>query len=104
MSPEEIVLDEFGCHYLGDELRVGPDFVARVVPDMARDSAERMLSVLGTQDRAPLIALLRRLRDNRADPLHRTIGEQTLLWWADSDKNFVAFRALVDAMIKELEQ
>ena len=104
MSPEKIVLDEFGAYYLGDELVVGPDFVGQQVPARAKASAARMIAALRGEDRAPVIALLRRLADNRNDPLHTKIGEHTMLWWADDDELFAVFGSLVDAMITELQR
>jgi hypothetical protein len=100
VTPQEIILDEFGCHYLGDELQVGNDFASRI-PAMASASAKRLARKSGGElDKT--ITLLGDLRRDRAHPLLGTIGEQTLLWWADDAKAWELFGELVDAIIAEL--
>ncbi|MCE9572196.1 MAG: hypothetical protein K8W52_03485 [Deltaproteobacteria bacterium] len=103
MSAEQIVLDEFGCYYLADDLDVGPGLIHEV-PALAAASAERLALALGAADRAPVIALLRELRDDPAHRLHRTIGHQTLLRWSSHDWLFRIFQQIADEIIIRLEQ
>lgn len=44
-------------------------------------------------DDVALVSLLDKLRHDRVHPMLTTIGEQTLLWWADDDGSFRAYEA-----------
>ena len=104
MTAQEIVLKEFGCYYLGDEIAsVGSDFAANEVPRLAAQSVKRMARKAGADGRAPLVELLDALRADRQHPLHHRIAESTLIWWTDDDESWASFQALVTAMIAGLK-
>jgi hypothetical protein len=100
MTAEELILDEFGRYYLGDELRVDDAFVNRI-PVLAAASATRLARKSGAT-RESVVTVLRAMRDDRAHPLHREIGEQTLMWWVDDDNSWLQFQRLVDRIIESL--
>jgi len=104
MTAQEIVLDELGCYYLGDEISpTGPGFVANEVPRRAAESVERMARKAGVDGRAPLLDLLGALRVDRQHPLHERITAETLISWIDDDESWASFQALLDAIISGLQ-
>jgi hypothetical protein len=100
VSDRDIILDELGRHYLGDELRLDATF-ADAIPSMAAASAARIAEM--SRDLASVIGLLRELRADRAHPLLATIGEQTLLWWHEDDAAWRLFGRLIDEIVANLE-
>jgi hypothetical protein len=105
MTPEKILLDELSCWYHGDELLdVGGEEFAAEIPARAADSVANMAKAAGPGGLPEVIALLGALRDDRKHPLHEKIGDQTLIWWNDSDASWKAFQTLADAMIAGLRE
>jgi hypothetical protein len=101
MTAQEILLREMGANYLGDELKVSPDFTTRYATLIA-GSVRRMKAAVGEQGPDELVALLRELRNNRKHPLYERIGNETLLNWEDDDELFEIFQQLLDAWIAGL--
>jgi AraC-like DNA-binding protein len=103
MTAQEILLDELGCYYLGDEIAsVGSDFVP-TIPRRAATSVARMSRHAGADGRAPLVELLNALRDDRQHRLHSRIAETTLIGWTDDDDAWRSFQMLATAMIAGLQ-
>ena len=103
MDVAHLLLDELGCHYLGDELPpLDGTFVREHLTRMARQSALRLARAAGVAGGARLLALLRELRDDRGHPLYKQIANQTLVGWSDEDASFAVFQALLDQIAAEL--
>jgi hypothetical protein len=100
-SAESVVLNEFGCYFLADELLnwTGKDFEEKI-PELAADSAER-LWFDGEGVVPEVIALLRELSEHPEHRLMEEIGDKTLIEWRHA---WPMFRLLVGAIIDELER
>ena len=87
-SPQDALLDEFGCYWLGDEI---PDVRSvSLMPEAAR-AAGRVLRQ--HRERASEVAvLLRELAADRSHPLFGPIAEGTLISWTDDDASWAKFQ------------
>lgn len=100
-APEEILLDEFGCYYLADEIGVGQQFLSRL-DEFASDSAVRLVEEAGPSGIGGVVELLERLRDERSHPLHDAIAAASLICWNEDDYMLGIFRQFVDALVAKL--
>jgi hypothetical protein len=100
-SAEDIVLAEFACYFLNEEV---PDWSAdptgQVLRELADRSARRLARAAGERA-AEVIAVLRRMHDDRESPLLDEISASTLIEWRD---DWADFQELVSAIIEALQQ
>ncbi len=100
VTPQDILLDEFGCYYLGDEVRIDDAF-EKQIPELAAASAKRLRKKSESSCES-LALLLAAMRNDRNHPIVQQIGEQSLMWWADDDKAWHLFQQLVGEIIDRL--
>ena len=100
-SPASLVLEEFGCYYLVDEVGVGPSFGLEL-ERLAADSAARLTEEAGVAGTAGVVEVLKRMRDERADSMYAAIATASLIRWNEDAEIFSMFQQLVDAIVARL--
>jgi hypothetical protein len=89
-SPQDVLLNEFGCSYHADELEL---FIHDGLEAHADYSAARMVHF--HRDHAAAVAdLLREMAANPAHPLFETLEKETLYGWNGDPYSWTRFQQL----------
>jgi len=100
---ERFINDEFSSYYLLDELPVwNEENIEKVIPEMAAESAARLLTRIDNSQVENMVSVLLELRNNRKHPLLNKIIDGTLMGWNDSEENWRVFQTIVDSIIANL--
>jgi hypothetical protein len=102
---ERYIENEFSCYYLADELpEWNEENIEKVIPEMAAESAERLLTRIDKSQIEDMVSVLSDLRDNREQPLLKKIIEGTLMGWDGAEKDWRVFQIIIDGIIANLEK
>lgn len=103
MNEEEILLNEFGCYYLADELpSIAPEHLASWLPAWAQASAQRLSADAGAEGTPRLLELLRAVRADRDHPLVARLSRESNIPWRDDDA-WPGLQAILDEIGRHLE-
>ncbi|MBO0856948.1 MAG: hypothetical protein J2P21_00535 [Chloracidobacterium sp.] len=101
---EQIIDDEFGSHYLSDELPVWNEGnIEKLVSRMTADSAERVLYWIEQSQIEDMVNALTNLRNKRNQPLLNRIINGTLRGWDCTEEDWRYFQIIVDGIIANLK-
>lgn len=93
-TPQDVLLNEFGTHYLADEL---DHFIHDALEEHADHSVTRIVRF--HSDRAAEVAdLLQEMAADPAHPLFETIGKETLYDWNGDQDSWAKFQRLARRM------
>jgi len=92
---------EFLCYYHADLI---PDNwkSKNVTNELAQESVARLTNAV--KQKGDLVDLLKILVENRSHPINEMLSEETDIEWSIEDEDWFGYKALLEEMIKILEQ
>jgi hypothetical protein len=102
---EELLINEFVCYYLPDEVPLEWDNFALdvVIPDMARRSSRRLRSRMDADNIQSFVALLKEVMSDPENPLTEKICGINMIDWREDPEDWKAFYKLLSLIIQNLE-
>lgn len=98
---EEKLKQEFVCYYHAD--LIPEDWKDQNISiELARESVARL--TFGMEKKEELVNLLKLLASDRAHPTNETLSEVTDIEWCIEDEDWIGYKALLEGMIRFLNE